>query len=80
MTNGIAVFDDVCAFGRILDEHFVTSGCILTDDHFQAVDFDDVTLLLGLQADNHAVCRINFQKCSLFHKILFVLVYIAVLR
>ena len=77
MTNRIAIFDDVRAFGRVLDEHFVTSGCILIDDHFQTVDFDDVTLLLCLQADNHAVCRI---KCSLFHKILFVLVYIAVLR
>ena len=80
MTNRIAIFDDVRAFGRVLDEHFVTSGCILIDDHFQTVDFDDVTLLLCLQADNHAVCWIDFQKCSLFHKILFVLVYIAVLR
>ena len=61
MSDGVSVLDDVLAFVDVFDEHFVTSGCVFGQDDLLAVYVDDVALLLGCQADDDAVGRVNFQ-------------------
>ena len=67
VADGITVFDDVSTLWRILDQHFMPCGRVLINDNLTAIDIDDVTLFFRLQTDYDRVCRIDFQKCSLFH-------------
>ena len=60
MTDGVAVFDDVFTFLNIFNEHLVTGGRVLIQDDALAIDGNDFSFFLSLQADHYAVCRINF--------------------
>ena len=59
MTNGIAIFDDVCALRRIFDENLMACRCVLIHNDLLAIDVEDVAFLLRLQADYDGVRRIN---------------------
>ena len=74
MTDGVTVFYDVITFLHILNENFMTSWCVLIQDYCFVINGNDFTFFLWLQADDDAVCRINFQKCSLFHLLVICLV------
>ena len=59
MTDGITVFDDVFALGRVLNQDLMSSRRVLVDGDLSTVHLDNLSFLLFRQTDHNRVCRIN---------------------
>ena len=67
MADGVAVLDDVFAFGNVADQYLVASGRVLVQYDAMAIHADDVTLLLLREAYHDGVGRVDFEESSLLH-------------
>ena len=73
MADGVAVFNDILTLLYVFDKHFVSCRRVLIDGDAKSINLNNIALLLGLQANHHRVGRVDFQECSLFHRLVFVL-------
>ena len=80
MTNGVAVLDDVLTLLLVGDENFVSCRRVLQNGNLFAVNFNDVTLFLFLQADDNGVGGVNLKISSLFHLFYLIICYPIFLR
>ena len=62
MTDRVSILDDVRSFRCVLDEHLVTSRCVLQECNGLAVHLDGLALLHRAQANHYRVGRVDFDK------------------